>query len=377
MAVGARITSENLSGKTATVTFIPYTGATSGTTVNLGTKTIPFNNINTHPYGVYNLYFAEYDYTYSLTVDQPATSVQSFVYQNRMINSDNYGAAFLNFNDFTAEIIDLGVDTNVWNNRDIYVLDNSGYMYYFDGVDNNDDRLVIFTNAIHEEIGRYSGTTNGNNRDDLDGKWVTFEDEDNFYVITIRPANYNIYCGWIYGVGGGTTFSIGVEHDCMPTPSYSKPLYLAMGYNDITKILKFYWSFGTEDSCHLIYETTSSFDINYVGVTTRNALQGSRHYIYGAYDPDPPWWCTACAENVDYPRVIMKVNGFRTEKLISTSTEDEIGPDFTLNKYKILPYEHGAAMQECFHSEKAIPYFLGPQLMNLRNRRVPLSGSFG
>ena len=155
MAVGARITSTNLSGKTATVTFIPYTGATSGTTENLGTKTIPFNNITSHPYGVYNLYFAEYDYTYTLTVDQPDVSVQSFVYQNRMVNSDNYGAAFLNFNDFTAEIIDLGVDTNVWNNQDIYVLDNSGYMHYFRGVDNNDDRLVIFTNAIHEEIGRY------------------------------------------------------------------------------------------------------------------------------------------------------------------------------------------------------------------------------
>lgn len=30
MALGARITSENLSGKTATVTFTPYTGQTSG-----------------------------------------------------------------------------------------------------------------------------------------------------------------------------------------------------------------------------------------------------------------------------------------------------------------------------------------------------------
>lgn len=58
MAVGARITSENLSGKTATVTFVPYTGIISGTTVNLGTKTIPFNNISTHPYGIYSLYYA-------------------------------------------------------------------------------------------------------------------------------------------------------------------------------------------------------------------------------------------------------------------------------------------------------------------------------
>ena len=74
MAVGARITSTNLSGKTATVTFVPYTGQTSGSTVNLGTKTIPFNNINSHPYGVYSLYFAEYDYTYTLNIPEPLSS---------------------------------------------------------------------------------------------------------------------------------------------------------------------------------------------------------------------------------------------------------------------------------------------------------------
>jgi hypothetical protein len=206
MAVGARITSTHLSGKTATVTFVPYTGATSGTTQNLGTKVIPFNNITTHPYGVYNLYFAEYDYTYTLTIPQPDASVQSFVYQNRMVGSDNYGAAFLNFDVLTAEIIDLGVDTNVWNNQNIYVLDNSGYMHYFTGVDDGDDRLVIFTNAIHEEIGRYSGTTNGYSGNDLDGKWVTFEDVDNgvftysdgvsVYTYTWNPALYSIDIEW-------------------------------------------------------------------------------------------------------------------------------------------------------------------------------------
>jgi hypothetical protein len=208
MAVGARITSTHLSGKTATVTFVPYTGATSGTTQNLGTKVIPFNNITTHPYGVYNLYFAEYDYTYTLTIPQPDASVQSFVYQNKMVGSDNFGAAFLNFDVLTAEIIDLGVDVDVWNNQDIYVLDNSGYMHYFRGVDNNDDRLVIFTNAIHEEIGRYSGTTDGYNGNDLDGKWVTFEDVDNgvftysngveVFTYTWDPALYSIDIEWNY-----------------------------------------------------------------------------------------------------------------------------------------------------------------------------------
>jgi hypothetical protein len=206
MAVGARITSENLSGKTATVTFTPYTGLTSGTTENLGTKTIPFNNINTHPYGDYNLYFAEYDYTYTLNVPEPDDSVQSFAYLNRIVGSDNYGVAFLNFNDFTAEIIDLGVDTNVWNSNNMYVLDNSGYMHYFTGENDSDDRLVIFTDAQHEEIGRYSGTTNSASRNDLDGKWITFEDEDNgvftysngveVFTYTWDPALYYVDFVW-------------------------------------------------------------------------------------------------------------------------------------------------------------------------------------
>ena len=116
MAVGARITSTNLSGKTATVTFVPYTGQTSGTTVNLGSKTIPFNNINTHPYGIYSLYLAEYDYTYTLTIPEPVANAQLFVYVDKIIGSNNYGIGILNFDDFTAEVIDLGVDSTYWNN---------------------------------------------------------------------------------------------------------------------------------------------------------------------------------------------------------------------------------------------------------------------
>jgi hypothetical protein len=179
MAIGARITSENLSGKTATVTFIPYTGTTSGTTVNLGTKTIPFNNINTHPYGVYNLYFAEYDYTYTLTVDEPVIESQLFVHSNRMTTSSNYGAATLNFNDFTAEVIDLGVDSTYWYNSDIYPLTDSGYGYFFGGNDNGNEKLIIFTDASNAIVGQYSGTTNSYDFNSLEGKWITYEDADN------------------------------------------------------------------------------------------------------------------------------------------------------------------------------------------------------
>lgn len=67
MAIGVRILSNNLSGKTASVTFTPL----SGGTFDLGSQTIPFNYLNSYPYGLYELYFSEYDYTYTLTVDDP------------------------------------------------------------------------------------------------------------------------------------------------------------------------------------------------------------------------------------------------------------------------------------------------------------------
>ena len=350
MAVGARITSENLSGKTATVTFTPYTGSTSGTTQNLGTKTIPFNNINTHPYGVYNLYFAEYDYTYSLTVDQPDTSVQSFVYQNRIINSDNYGAAFLNFNDFTAEIIDLGVDTGVWNNRDIYVLDNSGYMHYFRGVNNSDDRLVIFTNAIHEEIGRYSGTTDGYSSEDLDGKWVTFEDEDNgvltysngveVFTYTWDPALYSIdiewnydattsdgtmiiekwevppISGWTYN-GPGTSHIVNptdgtttlfktwtdgtyIRHKMTPSSDFIAVLTEAQGSSST------YTNFEIYDTSGTILETVSLTGTTYSDYNDQ--FHGTNKYTILLWDDD----------NVETPYKIISYNG-NTSNLIETS----------------------------------------------------------
>ena len=179
MAVGARITSTNLSGKTATVTFVPYTGATSGTTVNLGSKTIPFNNINAHPYGIYSLYLAEYDYTYTLTIPEPVGNAQLFVYVDKIIGSNNYGIGILNFDDFTAEVIDLGVDSTYWNNIDIYPLQDSGFMHVFEGDSDYQEKLVIFTDVSGSEIGRYSGTTDSTSSNSLDGRVLTYEDEDN------------------------------------------------------------------------------------------------------------------------------------------------------------------------------------------------------
>lgn len=219
MAVGARITSENLSGKTATVTFTPYTGETSGTTVNLGTKVIPFNNITAHPYGDYSLYFPEYDYTYTLTIPEPVTNTQMFVVTDRMVGSNNYGSAMLNFSDFTTEIIDLGVDSTYWNNDNVNPLQDSGFMYRFSGVSDFLEKLIIFTNASGVEIGRYSGTTDNYDSDSIDGRLVTFEDVDNGVLTysngtsvntyTWNPQTHQIDIEWDwYGVTSDNTFII-------------------------------------------------------------------------------------------------------------------------------------------------------------------------
>jgi hypothetical protein len=67
MSQGLRIFSSNLNGKTGVVTFLPA----SGGSYNLGTKTIPFTNTTNYPYGTYQIYIGEYDYTYQIVVPVP------------------------------------------------------------------------------------------------------------------------------------------------------------------------------------------------------------------------------------------------------------------------------------------------------------------
>jgi hypothetical protein len=67
MSIGIRILSNNLSGQTTDVTFLPQ----SGGTVNLGTQVFPFNYFSAYIYGVYNCYVPLYGYTYSLEVLEP------------------------------------------------------------------------------------------------------------------------------------------------------------------------------------------------------------------------------------------------------------------------------------------------------------------
>jgi hypothetical protein len=179
MAIGARILSDNLSGKTATVTFTPVTGTTSGDTQNLGEKTIPFNNISSHPYGYYNINVTEYDYTYTLFIEQPINDKELFVLVSQIIESNNYGVVTMNSTDFTADIIDFGVDATYWDINNIYPLQESGFLYEFEGRDNYQEKYILFTDYNNQVIGTYTGTTDNRDLDALDGNWVTFEDAEN------------------------------------------------------------------------------------------------------------------------------------------------------------------------------------------------------
>ena len=68
MAIGIRILSDNLSGLTTNVTFLPQSG---GTAINLGEQVFPFNYISDYVYGTYNCFVPTYGYTYTLDVLVP------------------------------------------------------------------------------------------------------------------------------------------------------------------------------------------------------------------------------------------------------------------------------------------------------------------
>jgi hypothetical protein len=205
MAIGSRILSNNLSGETANVTFLPTTGGT----IDLGTQTIPFNNLTSYPYGTYEIYVPKYDYTYELVINAPTTNIESFVFISKMINNNNYGAANLNFNDFTAEILDLGVDVTGWYLENVEPMTNSGYMYFFYNNNTCDLNWVIFTDSAGNIIEEYQANTNCDyDYYDLGGKWTLFIDYHNtilkysngqdVYTLTGDPAYQyiDVYSGW-------------------------------------------------------------------------------------------------------------------------------------------------------------------------------------
>jgi len=174
MAIGVRITSNNLSGQTASITFQSMTG---GTPIDLGIQTIPFNYYNELPYGNFTISSTTYDYVYTLTVSQPYGENQDYMYLGNVSGQTTYSLGFLNFNDFSAEIIDLGVDTTYWNENNWYPLSESGSMLDFRN-DGNTERLVLFLDVNGNVVDQFSATTFDSLSGILDGRIAYFQDPD-------------------------------------------------------------------------------------------------------------------------------------------------------------------------------------------------------
>lgn len=83
MIQGIRITSTNLSGLTANVTFYPTTGGSE----NLGSEVIPFNNIG-YAYGTYELNVPLYDRTYEIIVPAPQNGQDAYTTTVRNVTVD-------------------------------------------------------------------------------------------------------------------------------------------------------------------------------------------------------------------------------------------------------------------------------------------------
>lgn len=205
MAIGARITSNNLSGKTATVTFqAKLEGLPDGSVQNLGTKTIPFNNISANPYGTYSLYFSEYDYTYTLETPEP--NYQSVMLISQISNSNNYGNSVLNFNDLTATLIDLGVNSTQYYVNNFYPIQDSGYGVYFHNRNNNNDKIIVFLDYKGDVIHQESILSSNFSEDYLDGKFVVFTDYvsgtfkyfdgETVYTYNWNPSTHNFDIDW-------------------------------------------------------------------------------------------------------------------------------------------------------------------------------------
>ena len=90
MIQGIRITSDNLSGLTANVTFNPQTGGT----IDLGSEVIPFNNILDYPYGTYELEVPFYDRTYEIVVPAPLTGQSAYTETVRTVTVDGGAQPF-------------------------------------------------------------------------------------------------------------------------------------------------------------------------------------------------------------------------------------------------------------------------------------------
>lgn len=164
MAIGVIISSNNLSGKTASVTFQPSIGGT----VDLGLNTIPFNYMSQSPYGIYSLYFSEYNHTYTLEVPAPTYTGQTMTGLVQLSNNNNWNFVVQDFNDLTATIIPTSIDYSNWTYNGSYVTLEKGYMHTFYSQSN--EYVTLMTDYLGNIGLQYSSTT-----------WCDLNSLDGFY----------------------------------------------------------------------------------------------------------------------------------------------------------------------------------------------------
>jgi hypothetical protein len=260
MAIGVRITSENLAGQTANVIFNPMTG---GTPIDLGIRTIPFNYYNELPYGEYVISSTTYDYVYTLTVSQPYGQNQNYMQLGNVSGETTYSLGFLNFNNFTAEIIDFGVDATYWTINSWYPLSESGSLLDFRN-DGFTERLALFLDVNGNVVEQFSATTFDSNSGVLDGRIVYFQDPDggflywfngqSVYQYTFDPntETLDIQWDWDSTCLDGSFFFILNNSDNNTSYSYK------VNYNGSTELLDS-WDSTVEERYYGTYYSSNYF----------------------------------------------------------------------------------------------------------------------
>lgn len=364
MAIGARILSNNLSGQTVNVTFLPTTGGT----INLGTQTIPFNNITSYPYGLYQIYVPLYDYTYELTINPP-TNVKSFTFLSKLITNNNYGDAVLDFNDLTAEVLDLNIDVTGWYINGIYPITDSGYVYFFNN--NNDGCLkwVLFVDAKGDIMDNYQVYDDcDDDYDNLSGKWITYSDYYNgvfkyfngvdVYTLTADTSYqyiYSFYNG--SGVMSNNNFVIAIENFTANTANtfivngpvlipfgdtfdYSTKSYSVYTYFDGNFIQIFeYDNIIDQYTSIKIYDGNSGTLLHDVDLTTYGIMNSYDFRFFGNNKSLVIFWNYA-DNTVDY--TILQYNG--NTDVLNIETHDRVNyPDISVNaNNNLFPNDGGS-----------------------------------
>jgi hypothetical protein len=346
MAIGVRITSENLIGQTVNVVFQPMTG---GTPIDLGIKTIPFNYYSELPYGEYILSSITYDYVYTLNVQQPYGQNQNYMQLGNVSGETTFSLGILNFNDFTAEVIDLDIDTTYWSSNDWYPLSESGSALSFYNYTDN-ARLTLFLDENGNIVDQFSAITIDSQTDVLDGRIVYFQDPDagllywfngqSVYQYTYDPLieSLDIQWDWDSTCLDGSFFFIINNSDNNTGYSYK------VNYNGSTQLIDSWDStveqryYGTYYSSNYFYElsylisdgTLSSLKIYDTSLTetanlsiTPNTYESWDLVWYGDQSFNIIMWSNADS-NIDY--LIYNYNG--VTDYVSTTTHTR-GTNYT------------------------------------------------